>query len=385
MVHIPEHCCMQVNRALALLMTTLLFGCSSVKPAPERIELPSVADTKSTIPIPAESKPLSVETTLGKEVTVWYGTSRKPLPSPASARVFGKERDYELHVGTCRVFIPQSHERGSLGSWTSYVFTHKDAPIRLRNTIELDRGAFWSSIKGALAELPASEKRVVLFIHGYNNSFEDAAIRMGQMWTDLGITGIPAFFSWPSRDNTLNYTFDEATAEASERFLREFLEQIQTKINPESVHIIAHSMGNRILLRTINRTIADARHRSSIRFGQIILAAPDVDRDVFEDLARAYPLISEGTTVYVSRKDEAVHFSEDVHFYPRVGAPPPFVHVPKVDTVEVVAPRGLLDLGHGYFAEFVPVLNDIRSLVMTKKPIAARRFDTLEHRWVLGE
>lgn len=376
---------MLVGKTVILLMTVLLFGCSSVQPPPEKIELPSVGASKPVTAIPPKSESFSLETTLGKEVTVWYGTSRKPLPSPASARVFSKERDYELHVGTCQVFIPQSHERGSLGSWTSYLFTRKDAPVRLRNTVELDAAAFWSSIKGALTELPSSEKRVVLFIHGYNNSFEDAAIRMGQVWADLGIKGIPAFFSWPSRDSTLNYTFDEATAEASERFLREFLDQIQTKIKPESVHVIAHSMGNRVLLRTINRAIADARHKSGGRFGQIILAAPDVDRDVFEDLARAYPLISEGTTVYVSRKDEAVHFSGEVHFYPRVGAPPPFVQVAKVNTVEVIAPRGLLDLGHGYFAEFVPVLDDIRSLITTKKPIAARRFDASERHWVLGE
>jgi len=93
----------------------------------------------------------------------------------------------------------------------------------------------------------------------------------------------------------------------------------------------------------------------------VILAAPDVDTQLFKNLASAYSLVSENTTMYVSRKDLAVRMSRFLHSYPRAGFTPPVTVVPNIDTIEV----GNVDLtriGHGYFAEAEPVLYDIKSI-----------------------
>ena len=118
-------------------------------------------------------------------------------------------------------------------------------------------------------------------------------------------------------------------------------------------------MGNRGLLRAMSHIGERLAARSSVPFGQVILAAPDVDRDLFQRLAAIYPRISTRTTLYASPKDRAVGLSRWLHSYPRAGFTPPITSVVGIDTIEVPS-FDLLDLlGHGYFAEAEPLLYDI--------------------------
>jgi len=61
------------------------------------------------------------------------------------------------------------------------------------------------------------------------------------------------------------------------------------------------------LLRALQRIAANAETRGKVKFGQIFLAAPDVERDLFLNLARLYREHSERTTLYASSADRAVH------------------------------------------------------------------------------
>jgi esterase/lipase superfamily enzyme len=119
----------------------------------------------------------------------------------------------------------------------------------------------------------------------------------------------------------------------------------------------------------------------------VFLAAPDVDLDVFNRLAKAYPRVSKRTTLYVSEKDAAVKFSEGdlVHDYARAGSPPPFPLVAGVETVNVRAGRGLFDFGHAFVAEFEPVLDDMRSLILQNTPHALRKPSDSGAYWVLEQ
>ena len=131
------------------------------------------------------------------------------------------------------------------------------------------------------------------------------------------MTGATAFFSWPSRGSVAAYPADEASIEASEGAIAQFLVDFTAHCGAEKVHLIAHSMGNRGLLRSLQRIAADASTRGKVKFGQVFLAAPDVDRDLFLDLARLYPEHAERTTLYASDGDLAVHLSAKLHDAPR--------------------------------------------------------------------
>jgi esterase/lipase superfamily enzyme len=121
-------------------------------------------------------------------------------------------------------------------------------------------------------------------------------------------------------------------------------------------------MGNRGLLRAIQRLTSQAAATAGVRFGQVFLAAPDLDVDLFRNLGALYPQVAERTTLNVSARDRALEASHWIHRFDRVGYAPPVTVVDGIDTVEVTG-LDLSILGHGYFAEAHGVLYDMHQLL----------------------
>lgn len=121
-------------------------------------------------------------------------------------------------------------------------------------------------------------------------------------------------------------------------------------------------MGNRGLLRAMDAIANVAASSIPLRFGQIFLAAPDVDTQLFQNLAVAYGHLSTRATLYVTRNDKAIGLSRRFHSFARVGLAPPVAIVPGIDTIDA-SHVNLGRLGHGYAAEMRPVLSDIHRLI----------------------
>ncbi|RCJ18463.1 hypothetical protein A6770_33035 [Nostoc minutum NIES-26] len=311
----------------------------------------------------------SVKRTNSTEVTLyplWFATNRKPINPQDVSQGFSRERDRQLHYGTCEVAVPKSHKIGSTGSpFWQRLLTFTDDRLKLKQeSLKLfEENNFWEEIQRTLRENQPDERSALVFIHGFNVSFEDAALRAAQIGVDLQVRGIMAFYSWPSRGKLASYPADEATIEASERYIAEFLLNLAQRSGIEKIHIIAHSMGNRGLLRAMQRILAQVQEGNEISFGQIFLAAPDVDPDIFEELAQAYQNLAERTTLYISAKDRALATSGIIHDHPRVGFFPPITVVDGIDTVEV-SNIDLTLLGHGYFADARDLLQDMHQLLI---------------------
>ena len=109
-----------------------------------------------------------------------------------------------------------------------------------------------------------------------------------------------------------------------------------------------------------------------MKFGQVFLAAPDIDRDLFIDLAHLYPEHAERTTLYASNRDLPVHASARLHDAPRAGYYAPYTVAAGIDTVAV--PDFDIDLlGHSYFAQAEALLHDIHDLMRHGEPPARRQ------------
>lgn len=304
---------------------------------------------------------------------VWFGTNREPVDPADPSRGFANERDPNgtVHYGTCNVEIPRAHKFGSVGTpfwkrWLRLKFT--DDHLKLRKIASLaSQGKFLAALGEELAAQSKTDRAVLVYLHGYNTSFEEAALRAGQIGFDLKVPGATAFYSWPSKGDATAYPADIARVEASERQIADFLTAVATQAGAHRVHVIAHSMGNRGFARAVSRITSHAAATSGVRFGQIILAAPDLDVDLFKQLAVAYPLISERTTMYVSAKDKALVMSSWLQDSDRAGFTPPVTVLDGIDTVEVTS-IDVTILGHGYFAEAEPVLYDIKELLDASTP-----------------
>jgi hypothetical protein len=105
-----------------------------------------------------------------------------------------------------------------------------------------------------------------------------------------------AFYSWPSRGTLSGYASDESSIEASEGCIADYLYEMATRTHAARVHLLAHSMGNRGVLRAVDRIAASASKRSGKPFDQIVLAAADVDQDTFRRLSVAYQAVARRTT-----------------------------------------------------------------------------------------
>jgi len=252
---------------------------------------------------------------------------------------------------------------GSVGSpWWKRAVTLTDDRLRLLTVERATEDAFWQSVAESLAACPEEERDAVVFVHGFNVDFQEAAMRAAQLGFDLQVKGAMAFFSWASRGEVKMYAADEASVELDEDVIADYMSAFALKTGARRVHVIAHSRGNRAVLRAVDRIAREAERRTGVRFGQFILAAPDVDARKFQQLCAVYRAVSERTTLYVSSRDLAVEASRWLHDYPRAGLLPPVMVANGIDTVNVVNADVTL-LGHGYVAEARSVISDIHALI----------------------
>jgi esterase/lipase superfamily enzyme len=121
--------------------------------------------------------------------------------------------------------------------------------------------------------------RVLVFIHGFNNRFDDAVFRFAQIVHDSQAPVVPILFTWPSKGSVLAYGYDRESTAYSRNALEALLKAISRDRAVGEISILAHSMGNSLALETLRQmAIRDGRVAPKIR--NVLLTAPDVDVDL---------------------------------------------------------------------------------------------------------
>jgi len=209
---------------------------------------------------------------------------------------------------------------------------------------------------------------VYVFVHGYNNTFDEAARRAALIAYAARLPGPTILYSWPSQASALKYTADETNATWTQLHFNAFLEELACQTHAHSINLIAHSMGNRIVLEALEYF---AHRGGQPRFGQVILAAPDVDHDTYRESFGEIADTVEHVTLYGSANDQAIRLSKGFHSYPRAGDGGqgiPVVPLPdkRVDAIDASAvPADLM--GHGYL-ETKDILIDVQEVTQHKYP-----------------
>ncbi|MEW5922869.1 MAG: HDOD domain-containing protein [Candidatus Zixiibacteriota bacterium] len=304
---------------------------------------------------------------------LFYGTNREPIYSKdADSQVigYGSEPSPALHVGRVKVKIPRYRKLGSLSADPIGRLIKPDDRIFVENIEELLPEIYWQHLRNALKDSVEGETPdLLIYIHGYWHSFDRAARRAAQLHVDLQVNGMTAFYSWPSAANFAGYVSDLERAQESAGYLQQFLWTAATECRPANIHIIAHSMGNRALLTSIEKIANEVTIATGIPFSQIILAAPDITVDQFKALAHAYRKIGVRTTIYVSRKDKAILGSRLLRLknMDLVGRIPPVTIEDGMDTIEATRVDNTF-WGHNYFCGSGPVINDISTVIRKGTP-----------------
>jgi esterase/lipase superfamily enzyme len=302
-------------------------------------------------------------------VRVFYGTNRVPAGDGTLSPYYGKANG-ALQYGYVTVTIPQSHKLAELETpqqWSDFLFgvtatADKSKYVLLEKVTPLGKDAYLTALHQQVSD--SRSKDAFIFVHGYNTSFEDAARRTAQLAYDMDFDGTPIMFSWPSQGSVSGYIVDEGVIDVSVIRMAEYLDTIAAQFGAEHIHLIAHSMGNRVLIGALQRCLqarASADHARA--FGQIVFAAPDVDRDYFIAATESMTGMADRLTLYASDSDHALQASQVVHSAPRAGfAGDTIIRLAGIDTIDMSGvPADLL--GHSYFASNGGAVYDLLHLL----------------------
>jgi len=317
---------------------------------------------------PAEDTPHVV-------VPVFYGTDREIRGDgdvgPSEVYTAGRG---DLTYGVAEVSIPRTHETGELERPRWWKLEFREDPSRHVVLLDVERLGEGDFVDRVSEGLEAADRREALvFVHGFNVTFAQAARRAAQLAYDLRYPGLPLLYSWPSQGQTLDYLTDHTNARWTVEHFQRFLTLALSRVGAERVHVLAHSMGNLPLIETLARFDTGVLPEGSASLSQVVFAAPDFDADTFRDLARVFPGKAGRFTLYASSNDRALQLSRKLRGdLVRAGeSGPRLVVTDGVDTVDASEAESEIFLGHSYYGKRT-ILSDIFYLLRTGSPPGER-------------
>lgn len=263
--------------------------------------------------VPAESVP---------DVTrhrIFITTTREA--SEVVGALFSGERAPELGLASVDVTVPPNHVVGELERPTRLPPDPRTEFTVVDPVIYRTDASFVAEVNRELAKRPRRDQKILLFVHGYNNTTSDAILRLSQFVEDTGYKGVPVLFTWASAASAPRYVYDLNSALVARGKIKEMAD-VLAKTRATDLDIFAHSMGAFLTMEGIVDTQQTGRFGTRATINNIMLASPDIDIDLFRtQLAQLPQPIIERIYLLVSADDAALRFSRRIAGgVPRVGA-----------------------------------------------------------------
>jgi esterase/lipase superfamily enzyme len=226
--------------------------------------------------------------------------------------LYNGERAGRLDYAKVTVSIPRTHTPGEI-EWPPNPPGDPNSEFVVRQAAYLDsEKAFIQQLNVGLASQPAGNRRIFLFIHGYDTLFAEGLYRFAQVVHDSESRAVPVLFTWASRGRPGQYIYDTNSATAARDELTHILRLLLAS-NADHIVILAHSLGNWVTVEALRQLEISSRPAySSASLGPIILAAPDIDVDVFKAQLRSFGDQRRQLFVVLSEDDRALALSRFV-------------------------------------------------------------------------
>jgi esterase/lipase superfamily enzyme len=288
------------------------------------------------------------------QVEMVVATTRTRADSPAE--MFSGGRDVAPSFADIIVSIPPDGSR-QIGDvqWPKQIPGDPATDFVTLKADIIDRPQAIASFSRLVKNTP--KRQVLVFVHGFNNRFEDAVFRYAQFIHDSGANVTPVLFTWPSKGSVFAYGYDRESANYSRDALENLLRWLSKNPEVGEVSVLAHSMGNWVALEALRQmAIRDGKIAPKIR--NVILAAPDVDFDVAREQIRTMGPQRPNFTLFVSENDRALAASQKVWGAPRLGEINPGIEPykgelasEKINVIDLTTFHSGDSLNHGTFAE----------------------------------
>src|SRR5262245_15690399 len=206
-----------ISAAFVVLFAVALSGCAS-RPGPELL-------------VPVAAPPGD------RPVQIYVATTRE-RQSP-SENVFTANRAPALNFAKFAVSVPPNHRPGMI-----------ELPVNPHNPqtsfAVVDQAVLTEAdFRNAVAPRAARGRRhkVFVFVHGFNNNFQESLFRMTQLQADAKVDGIPVLFAWPSQARVVGYEADKTAAISSRDQLASLLTMLAASPEVGDILLVGHSMG----------------------------------------------------------------------------------------------------------------------------------------------
>jgi esterase/lipase superfamily enzyme len=257
--------------------------------------------------------PTQVSVPGAKIITVYVATTRgREIPD---SNVYDSSRARGINYAEFKISLPPSHQPGRI-EWPVGAVD----PTRNFATVEqevLDRDTFYKRIAlGGSNRMPVNAG---IFVHGFNNNFQESLYRLAQLAADSDLKGVPILFAWPSNARLGGYLADKDAVTYSRDQLADLLVSVTRDHSIGRVTLLGHSMGGWLTAEAL-RELRMTRQDATLRRLTVVLAAPDIDVDVFKSQMEVIGPLSPPMTILVSRQDLALRVSSRIASNrPRIG------------------------------------------------------------------
>ena len=252
-----------------------LAGCATL------LATPPGADTR-----PGAAQPLAV----------LVATTRKPVGGGRARPWFGPERTRGNTVTLARVRLRPSDGDLPPSGVADFTVTSVEPGPQLAGLFEETRG-----------------RDVLLYVHGYNQTFEQAVVDGARLTQGIGFAGQTVVFSWPSRGSLFDYGYDRESAAQSRDALVRVLEDLLATEATGRVNLVAHSVGTMVTTEALRNLYEKRGAYAADRVGAIVLASPDIDMDAFTAaIPQMGPLVAK-ITIITAIDDRALTVSQIVN------------------------------------------------------------------------
>src|SRR3954466_2752406 len=193
--------------------------------------------------------PISASGSGGSRVDMLVATTRERANS---IDMFSGARGPALSFANITISLPpgEAREIGQV-QWPRQVPGNPATDFVTLKAEVIDRPQAITWFQQTLRAVP--RRQVLVFIHGFNNRFDDAVFRFAQIVHDSNARVVPVLFTWPSRGSVLAYGYDRESTAYSRNALENVLKAFARDPAVGEISILAHSMGNSLALETLRQ------------------------------------------------------------------------------------------------------------------------------------
>lgn len=257
------------------------------------------------------------------QVPILVATTRQRLESDPG-QMFGGERGKSTSYAAITISVPPDGAR-EVGK-VQWPASSPGDPRKDFVTVaaqDIGKKDFETAIGAATK---SGRRKVLVFVHGFNNRFDEAVYRFAQIVHDSKAQAVPVLFTWPSRGKVAlrDYTYDRESANYSRDALEDLLDTLAKHPGVGEINVLAHSMGNWVTIEALRtrsiREANNARRRQPDKLRHAMLVAPDIDVDVFRTQIQRMGPYRPQIALFLSQDDLALDVSKTIWGgVPRIG------------------------------------------------------------------